>query len=354
MIAERKIIKSKDLSAKLARNIMQFAEGESKPVKLPSERQLAEKFSVSRRQIRLAIGRLEDKGLIVRKHGSGNYLLPKRIRTETVNFIIPEGIKADDPFYGTLIAQFFLYAHENNIKLVPVKISSQTLINPDIPVILPAIPNERELDILVKCERNSKIISLFDIPNQPKNNDFCWVFYDDHLIGKQAAEIIAEYNHRNVLFLSGIKTKVNSAIKRHQSFLTRANELGLDVTVYECKMNYRGGYEAMREFLRAYRDIRAAERPTAIFASTDWTAAGAYQAIWQEGHDIPDDFSVIGCDDVPLSRELKPELSTFRLDTYQLASQVFALIEQSWRMELPEKIILRPKFIKRQSLCQRQ
>jgi GntR family transcriptional regulator len=44
---------------------------------LPSERLLAEELSISRVTARKAIERLVDQGLIVRKHGSGNYIAPR-------------------------------------------------------------------------------------------------------------------------------------------------------------------------------------------------------------------------------------------------------------------------------------
>ena len=43
---------------------------------LPSERVLAEKLGISRVTARKAIGALVDEGLIVRRHGSGNYIAP--------------------------------------------------------------------------------------------------------------------------------------------------------------------------------------------------------------------------------------------------------------------------------------
>jgi len=43
---------------------------------LPSERMLAEKLGISRVTARKAIGALVDEGLIVRRHGSGNYIAP--------------------------------------------------------------------------------------------------------------------------------------------------------------------------------------------------------------------------------------------------------------------------------------
>ena len=43
---------------------------------LPSERVLAERLGISRVTARKAIGALVDEGLIVRRHGSGNYIAP--------------------------------------------------------------------------------------------------------------------------------------------------------------------------------------------------------------------------------------------------------------------------------------
>ncbi len=346
-----KTTKTTNLSAKIARKLIGFADNENKPVKLPSERTLAEKFSVSRRQIRLAIDRLSEKGLIVRKHGSGNYLLPKKIKTDVVNIIIPEDIKSDDPFYNSLIAQFFFYAHENNIKLTPIKLSDYMLLNPEVPIVLPGRIKKEKLLKLREMTIHSSIISLVDIEEQEQTKDenFCCLFYDDYFIGKQAAKIIAQYNHKNVLFLAGSKSEYLSSARRYESFLIKAYELGLNVKIMNCKMNYTGGYEAMSEYIRE-NNVNNRNRATAIFASTDWTAAGAYYAIAQAGLCVPEDFSIIGCDDVPLAKQLMPALSTFRLDIENLVEQTFSLIEQSWRTDMPAKVILKPKFIKRQSL----
>jgi len=56
------------------------------------------------------------------------------------------------------------------------------------------------------------------------------------------------------------------------------------------------GYEAMQTLLRADSAI------TAVFASSDVQAIGAWQALRQEGYDVPDDVAVIGYDDVKISR----------------------------------------------------
>lgn len=57
--------------------------------KLPSEDQLAREFSVSRVTLREALRVLEDDGMIVRRHGSGTFVLDKRtVPIQTLSSIV--------------------------------------------------------------------------------------------------------------------------------------------------------------------------------------------------------------------------------------------------------------------------
>lgn len=63
-----------------------------------------------------------------------------------------------------------------------------------------------------------------------------------------------------------------------------------------------GGYRATTELL--------AERPDAIYVSTDPMAEGAYEAIARAGLRIPDDVAVVGFDGLPRGPRLEPVLTT--------------------------------------------
>jgi LacI family transcriptional regulator len=56
------------------------------------------------------------------------------------------------------------------------------------------------------------------------------------------------------------------------------------------------GFEAMQDLLAMDESI------TAIFASSDVQAIGAWQAIRKAGKEVPDDFSLVGYDDIKVSR----------------------------------------------------
>jgi len=56
------------------------------------------------------------------------------------------------------------------------------------------------------------------------------------------------------------------------------------------------GYEAMNDLLSLDEPV------TAVFASSDVQAIGAWQAIRKAGYKVPDDFSLVGYDDIKVSR----------------------------------------------------
>ena len=62
----------------------QIESGELAPgTRLPPERTLSELFGVNRLTLRRALGRLESQGLIIRKHGKGNYIAEPKIERQT-------------------------------------------------------------------------------------------------------------------------------------------------------------------------------------------------------------------------------------------------------------------------------
>lgn len=103
------------------------------------------------------------------------------------------------------------------------------------------------------------------------------------------------------------------------------------------------GYEAVRALLAAVPDL------TAIFCHNDWMALGAYRALRDAGKRIPDDVSVVGYDDQPMSEFLDPPLTSIRQPSEGLgrlmAQLVLAAIErpEPWRQEMlvPAELVVR-------------
>jgi LacI family transcriptional regulator len=73
-------------------------------------------------------------------------------------------------------------------------------------------------------------------------------------------------------------------------------------------------------FARALELLNLPEPPTAIFAGSDQQAFGVYEAARQRGLRIPDDLSVVGFDELPVSRWASPPLTTVRQPLTEMGS----------------------------------
>ncbi|MFD9876162.1 LacI family DNA-binding transcriptional regulator [[Kitasatospora] papulosa] len=90
--------------------------------------------------------------------------------------------------------------------------------------------------------------------------------------------------------------------------------------IREGEFNHEDGYTAALELLRL------PEPPTAVFAGNDLQALGVYEAARELGLRIPEDLSVVGFDDLPLTRWIGPPLTTVRQPLIEMAETAARLV----------------------------
>lgn len=110
------------------------------------------------------------------------------------------------------------------------------------------------------------------------------------------------------------------------------------------------GYVAMKRLLYQQDDI------TAVVAQNDHMALGAMRAIQDRGLRIPDDISIVGCDDVDFSRFTNPPLTTVQMSFESTGAQAVQLLLEMLRGrdEIPDRIVLPCSLVVRKSTSQRQ
>jgi LacI family transcriptional regulator len=96
----------------------------------------------------------------------------------------------------------------------------------------------------------------------------------------------------------------------------RGGELRLKVSIHTAPHDLDGATAVALEVLTG------PQRPTAVFCLNDSLAYGVYAAARELGWTIPDDVSVLGFDDHPVSRLLTPPLSSYRWPLDILISSV--------------------------------
>ena len=86
-----------------------------------------------------------------------------------------------------------------------------------------------------------------------------------------------------------------------------------------------GNYHAEAGYVAARALLGSPEPPTAIFAGSDMQALGVYEEARERELRIPEDLSVVGFDDVSVSRYMSPELTTVRQPLAEMAAEAVRL-----------------------------
>ena len=77
------------------------------------------------------------------------------------------------------------------------------------------------------------------------------------------------------------------------------------------------------------------DRPTAIFAGSDFQALGVMRAARELGLRVPEDLSIVGYDDLPLTEWIGPPLTTIHQPLYEMAATATRMVPGMARGEAP-------------------
>ncbi|WP_288758235.1 LacI family DNA-binding transcriptional regulator [uncultured Brevundimonas sp.] len=168
---------------------------------------------------------------------------------------------------------------------------------------------------------------------------------DDEAGGYDVARHLLGLGHRNLAYITGLESHL-SAARRLEGLRRAVKSQGLDpasVRVLGGDFTFRSGVEHTRRLL--------GERtpPTAIICANDDTAAGALSVAHGLHLSVPDELSITGFDDTPMSEIVWPPLTTVHQPLKDMAGAAVSAIarrlageEDGPRFEtLPHRVIAR-------------
>jgi DNA-binding LacI/PurR family transcriptional regulator len=163
--------------------------------------------------------------------------------------------------------------------------------------------------------------------------------------GLVATKHLIDLGHRRIGIITGPPELLCSRARLdgYRAALERAGLTVDDEIVRPGDFRVRGGYEQAK----ALFSLEA--RPTAIFAGNDLSALGVLRAAREAGLRVPEDLSVVGFDDSPLSAWSTPSLTTVRQPLTEMAAvAVRTLLESTnsggmlrHRVELATDLVVR-------------
>lgn len=160
---------------------------------------------------------------------------------------------------------------------------------------------------------------------------------------QSAVEHLVSLGHTQIAFLNGTKNSMVSN-QRQQAFIQSMESCGL--TAKEELMEY--GYfvpGCAKNHVPTFLEHGA----TAIMCASDLIATGVINELNRRGLHVPEDVSVIGFDDLPVAAQFNPSLTTIRQDRADLGKSAVLLLDGLMNNVSISKILLRAKFIVRNS-----
>ncbi|TET03724.1 MAG: LacI family transcriptional regulator [Candidatus Atribacteria bacterium] len=275
-------------------------------------------------------------------------------KTKNVGFIIPD---ITNPFFPELVRgasdlllsngyYVFLCSSDNDSNKEDFYINDLVSMWIDGIIIAPSDTENRDIGIF------NKIISPFVVVDREikeLNKDLIIINNKKGAYG--AASYLISNGHRRIVILAGPQY-TKTAQDRFMGWKKALEEKALFREEFAFWGNFSidSGYEMMKKVFNNLGKVDA------VFACNDLIALGAIQAIEEKKYKIPDDISIIGFDDIYLSRFLKSPLTTVKQPIYdmgKIAAEILLDRMSSSKDFVPKKVVIEGNLIERGSVAKK-
>ncbi|QQM29093.1 LacI family DNA-binding transcriptional regulator [Martelella lutilitoris] len=177
--------------------------------------------------------------------------------------------------------------------------------------------------------------SLVLVNNVDTRMRFDSVIVDNYAGMKRATEAMLEAGHRRLLFVAG--NLRYSPRERMRGFFDAVSECP-DASGEQLVIGH-DRHETALEYFKRYFGEHESWDWTGMVCGNDLMAIGTMQAARENSLTVPDDFSVIGFDDISWSAMTAPRLDTIRYDRIGMAEEAIRLLRR--RIEKPDAPVIK-------------
>lgn len=231
--------------------------------------------------------------------------------------------------------------------------SVQELLSRNVSGIIVISPNSENIagNFYDKIAEDKPLVFINSYQKRP---NILYVSNDEYKGMQAALRYLLELGHQKILFVRGvhsdsykIKEDAYIAMMRREElyeprYIINIGEGNNNETVDHTK-------NCLQELLPKYPET------TAIVTCNDLMAVGAVNACRKIGLDVPGDISIIGYDNIALSRFVEPKLTTMDQNMFDLGVNAARLLLQKIRQEdlSVNEIVLENRLIERQTTAAR-
>lgn len=264
-------------------------------------------------------------------------------RTNNIAVLVRNDMKPIDQLFYTELNESILNAcnHEQT------NLVFSTLQQHEGHSTLPQIIRSRDVDgVLIYGDIDSTVlaeISSYEIPlvildSSLDDTAYLTVRADYKLAAYTAANYLLQCGHTDIAYIGNSANSqkyFNYAVFcGFQDALTQA---GVSLEMNRIQINV---YDEASLHASIEQALGGTSRPTALFCATDVYGCYALHYMQGQGCDVPGDISIIGIDDIILSRFTMPALTTVRIDRETMGREGYYLLQKRIEGEACHSITL--------------
>lgn len=316
---------------------------------LPTEKELSEIYQVSRITSKRALTELEQAGLIYRVQGRGSFVCPphKNKSTNKILFVLPF---ANDLSLGNFNEGIYETLQKSGYDLMITPLDyleehhAASIIRDFAGLIYYPDNTETLFDLLFELAENQFPVITLD----KKLHDFPFpaVLSDNFLGGKLATQQLIDSGHQTIAYLFGEAQHPQSVRQRYLGYVSALNQHDI---VFRTKL---ADQKALVKNAVAYIEEN---QITAAICENDLVAIELARKLKASGYQLPQDFSVIGFDNIQAAALIDPPLTTVAQDFAALgrlaADGILSLIQEKKVADqlVPVSLVLRDSTTTKES-----
>jgi len=269
--------------------------------------------------------------------------------SKLIGVLIPE---IDNPFISIFVQaieeEFFKHNYTTllcntkrdlDIELHYLKILKEKYV--DGVVLLTSVPKPQHIEFF-----EDHTIPVIFASHTDSEGRFSSINIDDLQSTYDATRFLIQSGHRKIAFFGG-PIEYYQVLRRLEGYKQALADHGIE---YDEELFYSQDYDIKTGYENGMKLFSKKDLPTAICCISDMVAIGAIRAAEDSGLRVPEDISVMGFDDIPISGAYRPGITTVRQPVYELGVQAAQmLLKQIQQKEgylkeariLPHEIIVR-------------
>lgn len=258
----------------------------------------------------------------------------------------------DDPYYLYLINTVEKYCISQNINTVKLMKSGNSYKS----------TSDLELDGLIGFGKftaeNAHTLSQINenivfIDSAPNNGHFNSIVADLYQGTFDAMEYLYNLGHRRIAFMGDGYSQENSKIddldvrqEAYQVFMKKKHIYDTNLIYSGERFSYAEGCRITQEMLNTCTTL-----PTAVFVANDSMAIAVQSTLINSGIRIPEDISLVSCNDLPATKYLTPPLTTVHISIHTMVECALDIIKKnvSNPSKYSQKTFVSTKLIERES-----